>query len=415
MVPVLNPTLRETLRLPVEVIAVDELPKILANNLPVTPINIALKRRREQKGATKASLETYVRAARLFVEFAAHRGRSLVDVTNEEFRWFTQALQCHPFLNFDGRQVLLNGRRGAHTADLMICLLYSLAADIYELYGVRFDWHRYRNATPELVEIVRVLGGHSHFGNFQREHQIPFTPKIIMALPDDEFERMLRAAYDKWGTSIAPGDIANSDDPESQRGALFYRNVGILLSLRFEGARRSEPPFIRLEDFDKENSRIYLVTKGKGGESGKRLPVILHPIMYSAIWVYATSYRPLTEDNSVQGYPVFVSHSTRNYGRMISAQCVRKIIDALRYALTPPWDKRVSPHTLRHSFSVDLQKHGGEAATVINMRHASYSSLKPYAASPEVFADELLAFGETRLTRLLSEFGIKLNQGESSE
>jgi site-specific recombinase XerD len=402
-------TLREKLRLPVEVLIVDDLPKVMAGNLPVTPINIALKQKREQNGATTASLETYVRAARLFVEFAAHRGRSLADVTNEEFRWFVQALLGNPFLNDERQQVKLSGERGPRTADLMLSLLYSLAAIIQELYEFRFEWLKYRNATPELIEIVRVLSGHSHPLKFRREHRIAYTPTVIQGLPDEEFERMLLAAYDNWGKSIAHGDMANSDEPESQKGALFYRNIGILLLLRLEGARRSEPPFLQLEDIDRANSLIYLVTKGKGGERGKRLPVTLHPLVEAATWVYVTKYRPVTEENAVPGYPAFVSHSSRNYGQHIGAQCIRKIIDALRYALTPPWDKRVSPHTLRHSFAVNLQMVAGDAATVINMRHASLSSLKPYLASPEIFADELRASADPRLLHLLDSFGIKLS------
>lgn len=408
MVPKIHPTLREQLRLPVEVLTVDGLPKVLAGNLPVTPINIALRQRREKGGATVESLDTYVRAARLFVEFAAHRGRSLADVTNEEFRWYVQALLGNPFLNSEGRQVTLSGERGPRTADTMLSLLYTLGADVEELYGVRFEWRRYGNATPELIEIVRALGGHQRLGNFRREHRLAYTPKPVTGLPDEEFERMLRAAHDKWGRLIAPGDKSGAEDPESQRGALFYRNSGILLTLRFEGARRSEPPFIRLEDIDRANSLIYLVTKGKGRERGRRLPVFLHPVVEAATWVYATRYRPVTEENSVPGYPVYVSHSSRNYGRQISAQCVRKIIDALRYALTPPWDERVSPHTLRHSFAVDLQRVAGDTATVVNMRHASLASLKPYSASPEIFADELSALADPRLLHLLDSFGIKL-------
>jgi site-specific recombinase XerD len=182
------------------------------------------------------------------------------------------------------------------------------------------------------------------------------------------------------------------------------------LTLRFEGARRSEPSWIALDDIDRENSRIYLVTKGHGGTKGKKLPVLLHPLVESAIWLYAIRYRPVTDENSVKGYPVFVSHSTRNYGWQITSQTVRKVIDALRHYLTPPWDKLVSPHTLRHSFARDLQKHGGEAAVVVNMRHASYFSLKPYGASPEIFADELLASSDQRLPRLLAQFGIALSQ-----
>jgi integrase len=297
----------------------------------------------------------------------------------------------------------------------MIAVIYSLAQDMQELYRVRFDWYRFSGAPLELVEIIRTIGGKRGAIHFRRAHRIPYTPKKIRGLPDEEFERMLRSAYVIWGDTIVDGDIAFSGDAEAQRGALFYRNLGILLTLRFAGARRSEPTFIQPEDIDRENSRLYLVTKGRGGEQGEKLPVLLHPVVDKAIWVYVTRYRPITTENSITGYPVFVSHSTRNYGERVTDQTVRKVIDRLRGSLTPPWDKLVSPHTLRHSYASDLQKHGGETAVVVNMRHASLSSITPYSASPEIFADELLASGETKLASLLSEFGIETGEEDSNE
>lgn len=401
-----NITLREPLCLPVEVIEIDGLHKVLAGHLPVTLLNVALQRRRDTHGATPASLESYTRAARLHAEFAAHRGRALIDVTNEEFRWFVRALVGEPFLDADGQQKHLSGSRGPRTADTMIALLYSLAGDIEVVYGVRFDWRRYRGASIELVDLLRAIGGRSKAKSFPREHRVPYTPKQVLPLPDEQFELLLLGAQRKWGDVIAAGDAAFADDPKTQRGALFRRNVGLLLTLRFEGARRSEPSFITLEDVDRKRSRLCLVTKGHGGATGKKLPVLLHPYVDAAIWAYTTAYRPVTEENSVAGYPVFVSHSTRNYGQRISAQCVRKVIDALREFLTPPWDKRVSPHILRHSYAVDLQKYAGEAGTVINMRHASFRSLDAYMGSPEVFGPALIAAADRRLTTILTGFGL---------
>lgn len=401
-----NITLREPLRPPVEVVEIDGLPKVLAGHLPVVPLNVALERRRDTYGATPASLETYTRAGRLYAEFAAHRGRPIIDVTNEEFRWFTRALTGNPFLDRDGNEQRLSGERGPRTADLMIALLYSLAGDIQDVYGVRFDWRRYRGASDELIDLLRAVGGRHRTKSFSREHRVPYTPKQILPLPDEQFELLLLAAQQKWGDLIAGGDAAFADDPEAQRGALFHRNVELLLTQRFGGARRSEPPFITLDDIDRARSRLYLVTKGHGGAAGKKLPVLLHPYVDAAIWGYATKYRPMTNENSVADYPLFVSHSTRNYGQQISAQCVRKVIDALRDALTPPWNERVSPHTLRHSYAVDLQKHAGEAGTIVNMRHASYHSMDAYKASPEDFAAELNAAVNKRLLATLAGFGI---------
>ena len=367
---------------------------------------MALQRRRDSRGATPPSLESYTGAGLLYSEFAAHRGRALIDVTDEEFRWFTRALTGHPFIDGEGNQRQLSGSRGPRTADKIIALLYSLAADMEEVYGVRFIWRRYIRASQELIDLLRATGGRLRAKSFPRAHRVPYTPKQVLPLPDEQFDLMLLGAQQKWGGLIAEGDAKFADDPEKQRGALFHRNVTLLLILRFEGARRSEPTFITLEDVDRKRSRLYLVTKGHGGPTGKKLPVLLHPYVEAAIWNYATECRPVTKENSVAGYPVLVSHSTRNYGRQISAQCVRKVIDELREFLTPPWDERVSPHTLRHRYAVDLQKHAGEAGTVVNMRHASFRSLDSYRGSIEDFAPELIATADRRLTAMLTDFGL---------
>lgn len=408
MIPPLSVTIREPLRLPVEVIEVDGLPKIIAGGMPVTPLNVALKLKVEERGATEASVETYSRAGQLYLEFAAKRERSLIDVTDEEFRWFVQALQGRPFPGGGGQQQTLPGERGARTANLMVTLIYSLAAEVQNLYGVKFDWYRYRGVPNELVDIVRAVGGHKRAKMFRRAHRVPHTPRKVLPLPQAEFEKMILAAHKRWGTIISDGDAAHAENPEQQRGALFCRNVAILFTMRYGGARRSEPRFITLDDVDRERSLLWLVTKGHGGEKGERLSVVLHPLVEKLIWLYVTKFQPVTEENSVKGYPVFVSHGTADYGRKISSQCVRKIFDVLRPSLTPPWNKLATPHSLRHSHSIDLQQNTNEAGTVINMRWVSLSSLDAYRAASTHFVGELTATANTKLSGLLLRLGLDL-------
>jgi len=183
MILPLSITIREPIRLPVEVIEVDGLPKIIAGGTPVTPLNVALKLKVEERGATEASIETYSRAGRLYSEFAARRERSLIDVTDEEFRWFVQALQDRPFPGGGGQQQTLPGERGARTANLMVTLIYSLAAEMQNLYRVKFDWYRYRGVPNELVDIVRAVGGHKRAKMFRRAHRVPHTPRKVLPLP----------------------------------------------------------------------------------------------------------------------------------------------------------------------------------------------------------------------------------------
>jgi site-specific recombinase XerD len=396
----LTVSLSQTLKLPVRVVVIDNLPKIVAGGVPVTPINAVLERR-HWGGATRASLDTYARAGRLYVEFCAHRGRSLVDITNEEFIWFKNALLGRPFLDSQGRQARLDGERGPRTGDLMLTLLYSIAIDIEELYNTKFDWRRYRGMPSELADVVRSLKGPFRKNTFRRAHQIKFTKPKVTGLPDEQFKKLIRAAYDRWGELIADGDIAFAHQPERFRGALFYRNAGILLTLRYAGSRRCEVAPLRFEDIDRKDSLIYLVTKGHG----ERLPVLLFPAVREIIDCYAIHFRPTVTDGSARNL-IFLSHSTRNYGKPLSAQSVRALVDTLRTALDPPWDNLTTPHTLRHAFGYDLQKYGGPAAVIAGMRHASAQSSEPYTAGPENFSDELLAPTDAKLARLFAEAGI---------
>ncbi len=364
------------------------------------------------KGATLASLATYVRAAQLYVEFCAHRGQTLIGISNEEFIWFKHALLGEPFPDATRTLRRLRGKRGRRTADLMLTLLYSLATDIEERYEVSFDWLRYRGAGSH-VQATQEERTHSYGVPSHRTHRIRWIPRKVLGLPDDQFVRLLQTAHQQWGNLIADGDIAWANDPEVQRGALFARNLALLLILRCAGSRRSEVVQLRFEDVDQASSLLYLPTKGHQVEGNRHVPVLLYPWVRDAIWHYVTHFRPveacLPTNRTVQPLShslLFVSHSVRNYGQPLSASSVRAVISTLRRSLDPPWNTTLTPHMLRHAFGYDLQKYGGSAAVVANMRHASSRSSEPYAAGPEQFADEVLLKGNAAIERLLVQAGM---------
>lgn len=406
--------LNKPLEFPIEVIKVEGVPTILAGGIPVVPINVVIQKR-QREGATTESLERYVCAATLYLEFAAHLNRSLIEITNEEFVLFKEALQGHHFQEATGNIVRLSGKRIDRTSDLMITLMYSLATDIEEIYGVQFDWRRYQGKPRELVDSIRALNGFWSPKGLRRAHRLRWRPKKVLGLPDDQFILLLKAAYERWGDMVADGDIAYAPDPESQRGALFYRNAAILLILRFEGGRRSEVSCIEFDDVDQTHARLYLVTKGHGGVNGERLPVVLFPAVYDVIWHYVTRFRPVVNDPSEEEKQlIFLSHSVQNYGRSISAQSVRKMLDALRPALSSPWDKLLSPHMLRHSYAYDIQRFLGEAGLTVNMRHSSPRSSAPYAAGLTVYADELLKSANSKVRQMLAQVGLNPDERKLS-
>jgi integrase len=335
-----NLSLRFPLQFPIRVRILDGLPKLLAGGLPITPINLVLKQKQRERGATLASLDTYVRAAQLYLEFCAHRQQSLIGISNEEFIWFKHALLGDPFASASGPFVTLSGTRGRRTADLMLTLLYSLATDIAERYDTTFDWLRYKG---EIGKVKETSLSSSSPLKTRRTHSIRWIPRKVLGLPDEQFVRVLRDAHVRWGNVIADGDLAWSPDPEAQRGALFFRNLALLLVLRCAGGRRSEVVQIRLEDIDRSASLLYLPTKGHRVEAGRYLPVLLYPWVHDAIWIYATRFRPLIQRASLgQGEQaldhtlLFASHSVRNYGHPLSDQSVRAIVSTVRTTLDPP-------------------------------------------------------------------------------
>src|SRR5215469_1940433 len=111
---------------PVTVTSIAGLPKLFARGLPVVPFNLVLQDRSLEQGATAKSLNTYARAARLYLEFCAHRHRGIADIANQEFLLFKQALIGASFPDASGELVHLPGKREKRTADLMLALLYSL-------------------------------------------------------------------------------------------------------------------------------------------------------------------------------------------------------------------------------------------------------------------------------------------------
>jgi integrase len=408
MVFPLSITLSDRLELPVTIIYLDDLPKVIAGGVPVTPINVALGERKRYTQATRVGLDTYARAGRLYSELCAHLGSSIIDVSNSDFHRFKDGLLGYTFPNHSGQLVTLESKRGrgAHTADLMIVLTYSLGGDIERLYGVRFDWRRFGNLPTELVELIRAAKGGKHPSSLPREHKIKWTPRKITGLPDEQFKKLIDGAKERWYDTIAAGDMVYAPDPEAQRGALFFRNLAILFLLRYEGSRRTEAIYTRFCDIRRSESKLYLVTKGSGGQNGERLPVVLFPCVSAAIWHYATKFRPDINNVSEEDKRrVFLSHSVNNYGEPIGHETVRKLVEGLREFLDPPWNRTLPPHILRHAFGYGLQKCGLPSAQLSNMRHKSASSGEPYRAGIEVFAEELIEQINKEIELILTQTG----------
>lgn len=391
---------------PVHTLRIDSMPKLVAGGVPILPINLILTRKRRFQLAPDTTLDSIANAAQYYVEFCAHRGYGLLDVSHEEFTTFQNALLGEPFKNAEGTLVYLSGsrNRSGRRVDHIIQLLYGIAADITEVYGETFDWQRYKGSSSPQSRAMTGVRARARHGS-RRVHAERWERTKILGLPDEQFVKLLQAAKTRWGEYIAPADRVHADNPEAQRGALFYRNVALLFVLRYAGCRRAEANPLRIADLDRTRHLIHLVTKG---HHGQRLPVVLYEPVEHAIWLYVTRFRPSVDSTPAdeQG-AVFLSHSVRNYGRCLTGESIRALIDTLRGALDPPWNQQLTPHMLRHAFGYELQKMGGPYLTTANMRHASLQSGDAYAAGTEVFVNEILAPGNARITHLIERANLK--------
>lgn len=385
---------------PVRIVKVDSLPKLVAGGTPVLPINLIIARKRQFQFAPNTTLLSLISAAQYYVEFCAHRRYGLLDVAHEEFTTFKNALLGEPFKDSEGQLVYLSGSRtrGRRRVDHILQLLYGIAADISEVYGETFDWQRYKGASPLLTQARSQRRSRGRPGS-RRVHAVRWERTKITGLPDEQFVKLLQAAKVHWADHIPAGDQVNAVHPETQKGALFYRNVALLFVLRYAGSRRAEAIQLHIADVDRTQHLIYLTTKG---HHGKRMPVVLYEPVEHAIWLYVTRFRPCTTSLDEQGM-VFLSHSIRNYGQGVTAESVRALIDTLRGVLDPPWNECLTPHMLRHAFGYELQKMGGTSLVTANMRHASIHSSEAYAAGAEVFVDEIVDVGNARILHLMEE------------
>lgn len=376
--------LRAPLELPVTTRWFGDVPRLFANGIPTTPINLAI-RDRIQHGQTKASTRSYAYSVGLFLSFLASRRRSLIDAANTDFSTFTRALVGQPYLDANGREATLPGMRSPKTGQNVVARIYGLFGDIELAYGVSFDWRRFQPATFRGGRMVAP-----------RVHRFRVPTTAPMALPDEQFAHLIERAAELWSQSVAGGDRAYAVDPEAQHGALFARNLAVLMILRYAGARRAEVAPIDFADLDRSGGYLHLVTKGRFG--GKE-PVVLLPVVDEALMRYVLSFRPYgirpfkigspQRPRAVDRNAILLSHSAHGYGERISDQSVRQLIDRLRPALDPPWRDRLHPHLLRHSFAHELQRLVGMFAASANLRHRSLRSIDPYRGDVHQWADQL--------------------------
>ncbi len=177
------------------------------------------------------------------------------------------------------------------------------------------------------------------------------SARVVDFLEPDELER-LRAA---------PGRMAE--------GLVALRDRAILETLFSTGLRVSELAALAIERVNLKRDEF--TVRGKGD---KPRVVFLSPAAREALQAYVAARR----DTSPY---LFVSHDRAKKGRAetgsLTPRSVERIVSG--YARACGIAKRITPHTLRHTFATDLLRNGADIRSVQSLLgHASITTTQVY-------------------------------------
>ncbi len=152
-------------------------------------------------------------------------------------------------------------------------------------------------------------------------------------------------------------------------GVIALRDKAILELLFSTGLRVSELAYLKIDGINLKRDEFSV--RGKGD---KARVVFLSDAAKEAIKVYLTTRR----DTSLF---LFISHDRAKRGREesgpLSPRSIQRLVE--RYAKVAGITKRITPHTLRHTFATDLLMNGADIRSVQSMLgHASILTTQVY-------------------------------------
>ncbi len=174
-------------------------------------------------------------------------------------------------------------------------------------------------------------------------------------------------------TFLTPEEIAAMLRVPDKRSIQGKRDFAILKTLFASGLRSAELCTLDVGDIQTYRNQPVLVVNGKGGKVRK---VPLHPEALKAIQIY---WRSEGRNGSNPNEPVFQTlgkHGPYEASRL-SYKAIRHLI--ARASKASLIKRRVSPHTLRHTFAVSLLDQGVDLRTVQDlMGHSSITTTQAY-------------------------------------
>lgn len=195
-------------------------------------------------------------------------------------------------------------------------------------------------------------------------------PKPDRALPKVLSIEELKRLFGVCGEILSGGDV-DVESPETSN-ILALRDVAILECLYGTGIRASELTGLKLENLRLDAG--YITVRGKGSKE-RIAPIGEYAI--DALKKYLDQVRPklLLKAGRKQVADSYVFLNNR--GEPLSRQGLWKIIKGL--VRKAGIKKRISPHTLRHTFATHMLEHGADLKSLqMLLGHASISSTQIY-------------------------------------
>jgi site-specific recombinase XerD len=156
------------------------------------------------------------------------------------------------------------------------------------------------------------------------------------------------------------------------------RDYALLKTMFASGLRSAELCTLDVGDIQTFRNQPVLVVNGKGGKV-RRVP--LHPEALEAIRAY---WRAEGRNGQEPAEPVFQTLGVHGpyEARRLTYKAIRHLISRSRKEALIR--KRVTPHTLRHTFAVSLLDQGVDLRTVQDlMGHSSISTTQAYLHTSE--------------------------------
>lgn len=166
------------------------------------------------------------------------------------------------------------------------------------------------------------------------------------------------------------------DTAEAKQGLHIYRtslrDMALVELLYATGMRVGELAALDVEDLDLKRGEVRVLGKGR-----KERVIPVHDVAMQLVANYMEKERPALAANASEGGndgdPLFVSVK----GGRLSDRGVRRVVD--RFFRGLEGGKRISPHTLRHTFATHMLQGGADLRTVQELLgHVDLSTTQIY-------------------------------------